>query len=96
MTGLEFKRVPKSSVPQNKRMVLGKYQRFFDELMDMAPSMTARVEMQRKEDGYNATNELRKIAKKEGVILGWSRNLEHTEFYYWVERPKPAAVRRTA
>jgi predicted amidohydrolase YtcJ len=96
MTGIDFKRVAKANVPQNKRMVRGKYQRFLDELMDLSPGVTACVEMQCKKDGYNATTELRRLAKKEGVDLGWSRNLDHTEFYYWVERPKAQPIRRTA
>lgn len=82
-------------VPQNKRMILGKYRRLFEEMLDLKPSMSVCIEMD-KRSGYNATNELRKMAKAEGMILGWSRNLDHSAFYYWLERPKPAQVRRTA
>jgi hypothetical protein len=74
-------------------MVLGKYQRFFSELMDLKASMTACVEMESRKAGYNATNELRKMAKKENLILGWSHNELYTEFYYWLER---TPVRRAA
>jgi hypothetical protein len=92
MIGLEFTKVAKAAVPDNKRMVLGKYQRFFKELMFLPSSVTACVEMQCKKDGYNATNELRKMSKKEGLILGWSHNATYTKFYYWLERPKAGKV----
>lgn len=95
MTGMQFRQVAKAEVPSNKRMVLGKYQRFFSELMDLNPTMTACVEMESKKAGYNATNELRKMSKKAGLILGWSHNANYTKFYYWLERPK-AAMRRVA
>jgi len=92
---IKFSRVRKEDVPSAKRFQRGKYSRFFEELMDMAPGLTACISVDSRGEGHLATQALNKIAKQEGLELGWSRNREATAFYYWLERPK-AQIKRIA
>lgn len=101
IAGFTYKSVPKTSVPTNARGSLGKYARLFEALQWLPANQSACVEVASKEEGYYINVELRRIAKAEGLTLGWSRNKTHTEFFYWLERPKVGEIcqepiRRTA
>lgn len=85
---IKFSRVLKQDVPRNVRMIYGKYAKFFDRLLDLQKGETACVEVQRREEGYYMIQELRRIARKEGFTLGWSRSKDHSSFYFWLEPEK--------
>jgi hypothetical protein len=84
---IKFARVDKRDIQNNVKCNYGKYVRFFDKLLDLQRGETAAVTVASKKDGYNMTAELRRIAKKEELELGWSRSRDNSTFYYWLERP---------
>lgn len=95
-SGFTCKVIDRTDVPKNSRSSLGKYARLYDELCELPPAHSFAIEVASKLEGYYITQELRRIAKAEGLVLGWSRNRLHTEFFYWLDRPKPLQVRRPA